>query len=306
MRKNPIAVAARSYSAWRRLRGYPGVFSIPDACLQLRQLLQLDRITEWELRRFVDKELDIKQQPGDVQEVTVKGNGLKFYWLGPISGGLASGVLQELDPGHPHYYTTRPIRMTPASVVLDVGACDGLFAFRVLKSREASKVVCFEPSARTASFLEKAASLNGVGDRIRVEVSAVGLQSGEVFFTDFESPEGNRVVTAGAEAARKVKQVSLDDYCRENGLKLGPKDLIKVDAEGSDVDVIKGAEQQIRQGAPQIAVTTYHDPGHAEELIRFLGSVQPKYQLRLKGFTMWNTKNYPRPVLLQAACAGGE
>ncbi len=48
-------------------------------------------------------------------------------------------------------------------------------------------------------------------------------------------------------------------------------------------------------------MTTYHDPGHAEALIRFLRSLQPGYRFRLKGLTLWNSPSVPRPVLLQAS-----
>ncbi len=143
--------------------------------------------------------------------------------------------------------------MTPSSRVLDVGACEGLFAFRTLKLGLAASVTCFEPSSRTASFLEKAAEANGCADKIRIEIAAVGAKTGEVLFTDSDIPEANRVLAPGAAGGIKVRQVSLDDYCREQNLVLTSNDLIKVDAEGADLEVIRGAERLIRQGSPQIA-----------------------------------------------------
>jgi FkbM family methyltransferase len=301
LKKNPILVAGRAASAWRALRSYPGVFTLQDALSRCRWLLQPDRFTEREMCKFIQDQLRIKTLPEGVHEVEIRDNGLFFYWLGDTTGGLASGVLQEIDPTHPHYYTSPPVQLTPSSVVLDVGACDGLFAFRVARQREAARVICFEPGARTARFLEQAAHKNGVADRIQIEVLAVGSDSRDVFFTDLTSPEGNHVVEHAGAGLTKVRQVSIDDYCREHGIRLSCRDLVKVDAEGADVDVIRGAEENIRAGAPQIAVTTYHDPAHAAMLIEFLHSVQPRYQLRLKGLTLHNTKSLPRPVLLQAA-----
>jgi hypothetical protein len=75
--------------------------------------------------------------------------------------------------------------------------------------------------------------------------------------------------------------------------------LIKIDAEGFDFDILLGAERIIRSGNPQISVTTYHQDSHAEEIVNWLKGIQPKYHLRLKGFSSWTDK--PRPVLLQAA-----
>jgi FkbM family methyltransferase len=301
MKKNPILVAARCYKIWRSLRRYGDVFPLRDASRQLRFVLQPQRFTERSMLRFIDEELEIKHLGEDLCEIRVKRNGLTFYWSGRIAGGLASAVLQEVDPENAHYYTSDPVQLTPQSVVLDVGACEGLFAFRVTKAGHAAKVICFEPSAKTAALLHRAAKKNGVGDRIEINICAVGLSSRDVFFTNLPVAEANHVVEEGGAGASKIRQVSLDDYCWEHRIKLTPADLIKVDAEGADVDVIKGAERCIREGSPQIAVTTYHNPGHAAELISFLRSVQPNYQLRLKGFALWETKKIPRPVLLQAA-----
>ena len=301
MKKNPLLVAGRCYQTWRNLRHYPGVFSLADASRQFRQVVQPQRLTNWELHRFITDELQIRTLSGGCHEIEIKRNGLIFYWTGTISSGLASGVLQELDPAHPHYYTSPPIVLTPASIVLDVGACEGLFALRLARDRHVAKVHCFEPSTSTAALLQRAADKNGVADRIAISVSAVGRESREVYFTDLPTAEANHVVENSGNGATKIHQISLDDYCRENGIKLKPMDLIKVDAEGADLNVIKGAERSIREGSPQIAVTTYHDIRHAVELIDFLRSVQPNYVLRLKGFTLWDTKDLPRPVLLQAA-----
>jgi FkbM family methyltransferase len=299
--KNPLLVAARCYGAWRSLRAYPGVFSIKDASKHLPFTVGPGRYYETCMRRFINDELEIKSLPEEVHEIRVKRNGLLFYWLGPISGGLGGGVSQELDQRHPHFYNTPPVHLDPSTLVLDVGTCDGLFALRVTKNREVARVICFEPAPRTADYLRRAAEKNGVADHIGIEVMAVGKDSRDVFFTNLSSPEGNHVLADAGNGASKVRQVSIDDYCRANNIKLRSVDLIKVDAEGADVDVIKGAEQMIRQGAPQIAVTTYHDPDHAAALIEYLRSVQPNYQLRLKGFTLWQTIDRPRPVLLQAA-----
>src|SRR4029434_9815739 len=168
--KNPILLLGRCYTAWRNLGEFPGVFSLPDASKQVRHVLQPRRVSERELKSYIRKELKVDPLTEGAHEIEVKRNGLVFYWMGTISGGLASGVLQEKDPAHPHYYTSPPIHMSPASLVLDVGACEGLFAFRLIKEREAACVICFEPSPRTASFLEKAARKNGVADRIGIEI----------------------------------------------------------------------------------------------------------------------------------------
>ena len=107
--RNPVVLFTRSFSAWRALQAYPGVFRLGDASKQLRYVLQPGRITEWELRRFIRHELDVQTLSPGLHEITLRKSGLVFYWFGDIAGGLATGVLQEVDPTHPHYYTTPPV-----------------------------------------------------------------------------------------------------------------------------------------------------------------------------------------------------
>jgi FkbM family methyltransferase len=179
--------------------------------------------------------------------------------------------------------------------------CEGLFAFRVLQSRQAARVIGFEPSLANVRYTRIAARDNGVSDRITIEPLAVSNKSGHVTFVESSGhPDSHSIrVQDGPASQDTVECVSLDDYCSAHKLSLTPRDLIKVDAEGSDFDVLRGAERLIRTGSPQIAVTTYHRQNHAAQMVEWLKQVQPAYRLRLKGFSFWTPK--PTPVLLQAA-----
>ena len=96
-----------------------------------------------------------------------------------------------------------------------------------------------------------------------------------------------------------ITATTIDHYCQKNEIELDKNDLIKADAEGADLDVLFGAEDQIRRNSPQIAITTYHVDDHAEKMIMWLREINPEYKLRLKGLSFWTT--YPRPVLMQAS-----
>src|SRR5512133_1235546 len=135
--KNPPLIAARCFAAWWALRKFPGVFSVRDATRDIGDVLRPGRFTERALRQFIASDLEIKPLPDGVQELKLRDPGLTFYWRGEISGGLVNAVLQEINPEHPHCYTTDPVRLSASSRVLDVGACEGLFAFRVLTAGQA-------------------------------------------------------------------------------------------------------------------------------------------------------------------------
>jgi FkbM family methyltransferase len=260
-------------------------------------------------RRFIAKnfakrlarETEIKELSPGLRLVRLRENGLVFYSQDPVSPNLYYLIQQEFDSRCPHFYTTPPIRLTSRSRILDVGACEGLFAYRALRDGHASQVICFEPSRRTAELTRRGAVDNGFGDRVQVEELAVGRVSGPVRFLAGDSATSHRVetITGSATGADTVQCTTIDEYCGRKNIRLGREDLIKIDAEGFDYDILVGAERTIREGGPQISVTTYHKDSHVEEIVSWLRKLQPSYTFRLKGFSHWTDK--PRPVLLQAA-----
>ncbi len=58
--------------------------------------------------------------------------------------------------------------------------------------------------------------------------------------------------------------------------------LIKVDVEGEDLAVLKGAEEMISQQKPNLAVSCYHRPGHIWQIPEFLKNVNSDYEMFLR------------------------
>jgi FkbM family methyltransferase len=298
----PIRDAAAAWRFWRRLgRTHPGLFPARDAWLGFGRVLAPQRWRHREGGKRLRAGCDVAPDPGGGYRVRVKALGLDFFWPSPPDCDTWYALEQEVDASHPHCYTTPPIVLGRESTVVDVGACEGLFAFRVLRQGLARRVVAFEPFPEMASLLKRGAAANDIGAELVHEPLAVAARSGAVGFrTDLGADASQVVMDPGSDfAGLRVAATSLDDYAARTGLELGRGDLIKIDAEGADWDVLKGAEKTIRDRAPQIAVTTYHADGHAAEITDWLRSVQPAYRLRLKGFAYWTPS--PRPVLLQAS-----
>lgn len=243
--------------------------------------------------------------------VEILRHGMSFYWHGAADNNLYFLIEQEFNPNNPHCYTTDPICLTATSLVIDVGACEGLFAYRLLKRNACRKVICFEPGEVMATLLWRGAVENGVAGRIQVEPAAVARTSGPVKLTTEGRPDACRIEvcsdsenfldkeTEKNELEASAYAVCLDDYLSNHKIQLQRNDLIKVDAEGADLEVIQGASQTIARARPQIAVTTYHADEHAESIISLLKKLNPDYRFRLKGFSHWTSR--PRPVLLQAS-----
>ena len=142
-------------------------------------------------------------------------------------------------------------------VILDGGAYDGRNTVDFLASvGTRGRVIAFEPLG-FAAFSE---TVKGAVERFgNVEVEAAGLwsQDGELAF--HHSGAASSFVNHGGApdaAADRVPVRSIDSYVAERGLER--LDLIKLDVEGAEIEVLKGAAETIETLRPQLAVTIYH------------------------------------------------
>ena len=290
----------RSWCEWRRQQSMHGTFPFSDAAMQIGRVILPARFHSATAARGLANETEISPSE-DAWEVRLPEHNLSFFWPSEPDHNLYFVIEQEFSPANPHHYTTPPIQLSNESTVLDVGACEGLFAFRVLRKGLAKRLVCFEPSTTMAALLQRGAETNDLIDQITIESSGVGYQTGQARMVTGDNPDAGYLeyLPTNSSNTDAVPMTTIDDYCLEKRLELGPGDLIKADAEGADLDVLQGAENQIREHAPQLAITTYHVADHAERMIDWLNQIRPDYKLRLKGLAFWTTR--PRPVLLQAS-----
>ena len=112
--------------------------------------------------------------------------------------------------------------------VLDVGAWCGTWAKAI--EPFAKKVIAFEPDPLHFECLERNCTINCVP-----RMEAVGDKECFVSLTDDEFTQAKRVDGRG-----KVRMVALDDLEIEN------VDLIKIDVEGYEMRVLKGAEKLLQ------------------------------------------------------------
>jgi FkbM family methyltransferase len=139
--------------------------------------------------------------------------------------------------------------------VLDIGAHVGFFALAAAKRvGPMGKVVAFEPSPATLRVLRHHVKLNRWHDRVTVEPSVVSDRAGSVTFYTFDDSMAASLSKENVEVLNvqrpehatpvEVPAVTLDDYCRARGLK---PNVIKIDVEGAELRVLKGAERLLRE-----------------------------------------------------------
>ena len=300
--KNPLSQFLHCWRWWQRLRS-EGFFNWDDATKQIDRVILPSRFAYKKAGEQLRRQTRITSIDATTSKIELTEHNLHFYWHGQIDNNLYFLIEQEFETENPHCYTTPPIRLSPSSKVIDVGACEGLFAYRLLKEKQCGQVICFEPLESMAKLVARGATENGVADRLTVETLAVSDVTGPVRLVATDNPDACHIEPCTPDSSEADAQaIRLDEYLESHHISLCQNDLIKVDAEGADLSVIEGAAKTIARDHPQVAITTYHDDTHVKAISERLRSLNPSYQFRLKGFSHWTTQ--PRPVLLQASSLG--
>ncbi len=146
-----------------------------------------------------------------------------------------------------------------ARCFLDVGAHVGLIALPASRAMAADgRVVAFEPARANRILLERHVRLNGAHN-ITVVGDLVG-EANDPAVPFFEQPfdSGLNSVVPGREGKRFVrsvmKQTTLDEYCAAHSL---APDVIKIDVEGAEIGVLRGARKIIEACQPLIVLSVH-------------------------------------------------
>lgn len=135
-------------------------------------------------------------------------------------------------------------QLRPGGTLLDVGAHIGLFA--VVGARMVSpggKVFSFEPTPFTRSILKEVVRLNGCTDVVEVRGEAVSDRRGKTVFYDTgeEISNANSLVHIDrGKTGIEVDLISIDEFVKDKGIK---PDCIKIDVEGAELDLLRGARE---------------------------------------------------------------
>ncbi len=177
----------------------------------------------------------------------------------------------------------------PNMVVFDIGAHLGLMSIicaQLLQKK--GKVYSFEPTPKTFEILKKVIKLNNASDVVIPINKAVAKENKIIdFYLSVEDGSNSNSLVSKNHRERKPIQIqvtSLDIFAKENNIK--QIDLIKIDAEGSEYDVLLGAKNIISSFKPKI-ILALHPPliknnGHnIEDIYEFL--INHNYCIKLNG-----------------------
>lgn len=143
-----------------------------------------------------------------------------------------------------------------SNFVLDVGGHVGQYAvlFASLVGRS-GKVVTFEPDIAAIKVLHQNLQLNGFTDKVTVENIALSDSNGTHTFFSMGGDSMSSLVRSGLGSNAtssdvqeySIRTMKMDDYLSANGL--GFPDWIKLDTEGAEINILKGAQDVLKSKA---------------------------------------------------------
>ena len=172
--------------------------------------------------------------------------------------------------------------LRPGDTALDVGAHIGFFAMQMAAAVGATgRVYAFEPFDANADLLERSLAENRFGDRVIFQRAAVGAAAGSATLTfpvETLNSGGAYLLRDGTapligHQKKEVPLVALD------GLEIRrPVRFIKMDVEGAEPQVIKGATRILREDRPVILSEL-----HPTQLERASGVTPDDFLVQMRG-----------------------
>ncbi len=189
----------------------------------------------------------------------------RIFWQGCHSGDQ----LRYLDK-----------MMTPSTVFIDIGANQGEFTVFAAKRAAAGAVIAFEPFGANFSRLEKNVAANGFTN-VRLVRKGLGERDAVVPMYAPAGEGGDGMMNLGAptlfpspsvDSRKEDAEVVTADEALEREERV---DIVKIDAEGSELPILRGAARTLERHAPLIILelneyTCSFGGYHCSDIVEFL------------------------------------
>lgn len=204
-------------------------------------------------------------------------------------------------------YTFLQKQVKPGMHILDIGAHLGLFSATCSQlTGEQGKIICFEPTPGTFAILKETLRLNHCNNVTALQ-AAVSSKEGKATFYVSETAGCNSNSLVKNKSDREasgydVRLVTIDSIVAEYSVN---PSLIKIDAEGAELDVLKGGAKTFAQHKPILILGLHpafiNQKGDSLEAIWELLANQ-RYEVKLEGKNMTRQDFCNRDLLFDVHC----
>ena len=191
--------------------------------------------------------------------------------------------------GNPELHVLR-LLSDPTRLAVDVGANHGTYS--IYLARVAKGCVAFEPNLRLATLIEQASRSEGLD--VQVHACALSDRVDEVVFSIPVVDGAELDALATIETENQLSGAEVHHYpvpCRRlDDFELDPVGVVKIDAEGHEAAVLRGARSLFERDRPGVLVEV--EERHKKESV---GQVQSFFSsLGYEGFFLLG--RYLRPI----------
>ncbi|MDR3001831.1 MAG: FkbM family methyltransferase [Fibromonadaceae bacterium] len=158
-------------------------------------------------------------------------------------------------------------------VLIDCGSYNGdsIEKFLEIPNMEYEQIVAFEASTNSFKLLEQKFENNQ-----KIVLLNVGVYSkdGELYFMESDSSSSVSEHAENVLGKKTIKVKAIDSL--ENLKKVT---FIKMDIEGAEIEVLKGAEKTILRDKPLLAISIYHSNEDMLRIAEWVHALVPEYKL---------------------------
>jgi FkbM family methyltransferase len=245
-------------------------------------------------RRWASARLSPKALKGHFEAVGYKAFIEERYVLGPAETDVAEFLAENVWRGY---------------TCIDVGAHFGYYTLLMaLYAGESGQVYAFEPQDGARGILERNLAINDLQRRVEALPLVVAEQTGLVPWEDRGFLTTARIGKADGKCQMWKSSTSLDDFFAVRHI--NPQ-MIKIDVEGGELGVLRGARQSLADYKPKLVVEVHHsvigDEGVGElwHLLDSLGYDVFGWRLHIRHgrWLCWFQLSDPRDYVGSHVCA---
>lgn len=169
-----------------------------------------------------------------------------------------------------------------APIIIDAGANLGTFSIFAAHLSPQSHVYSFEPvvdtfrllKSNTKHYSQITCVNSGLGDEIsQKNIFVYSQNTGGSVFED--SPYFGKSNGKAGGKTELANVLTIDAFIAEHGI---PRvDFIKIDTEGYEARILKGARESIKKWKPVVSMSAYHNLNDKEDLPRVIKEICPDY-----------------------------
>lgn len=205
---------------------------------------------------------------------------------GKISGDNATSLIKTIFIDN--FYLKPDYNCT----VIDVGAHIGIYS--LYASKYAKKVIAIEPEPNNFNHL-----INNISNKNNIYPFNIALGDVNRKMKLYIHTALDHSLIFPSERFVEVSVKKLDDLVEE--LNLNSVELIKINAEGYELQILKSAEKTIKKFNPTLIVGVHHYKNEIEMIVSYLNKIgDNKYVINIKNGTLTATHamNYENRLIL--------